>query len=134
MTTPSDTIFQTYNRHAELEGIAHRVDPTLSFEAQPLREALAVWRDAAKGRVLPCRVDMTPKAMKGFLRHIAIVDVVRETESTRYRLRISGTEIDATEPVSVTSAGRLALGRDQGHDDGVRKGDGDSTKGSGGKK
>ncbi len=94
MTTPSDTIFQTYNRHAELEGIPHRVDPTLSFEAKPLREALAVWRDAAKGRVLPCRVDMTPKAMKGFLRHTAIVDVVYEPKSTRYRLRISGTEIE----------------------------------------
>lgn len=94
MTTPSDGIFQTYNRHAELEGIPHRIDPTLSFEAPPLREALAVWRDAAKGRTIPCRVDMTPKAMKGFLRHVAIVDVVREPKSTRYRLRISGTEIE----------------------------------------
>src|SRR5690242_13724959 len=96
MTTASGRIFQTYNRHAELEGIPHRVDPTLSFEAKPLREALALWRAAAKGRVIPCRVDMTPKAMKGFLRHTAIVDVVPESKGTRYRLRISGTEIERT--------------------------------------
>ncbi|HEY2885912.1 MAG TPA: PAS domain-containing protein [Rhizomicrobium sp.] len=96
MTTASERLFQTYNRHAELEGIPHRVDPTLSFEAPPLREALAVWRDCAKGRVIPCRVDMTPKAMKGFLRHLAIVEVVREPKGTRYRLRISGTEIERT--------------------------------------
>ena len=96
MTTASERIFQTYNRHAELEGIPHRVDPTLSFEAPPLREALAVWRESAKGRVIPCRVDMTPKAMKGFLRHLAIVDVVPEGKGTRYRLRISGTEIERT--------------------------------------
>jgi hypothetical protein len=94
MTTPSDRIFETYNRHAELEGIPHRVDPSLSFEAQPLRDALAAWRGAAKGRLIPCRVDMTPKAMKRFLRHIAIFDVVPEFKATRYRLRISGTEIE----------------------------------------
>jgi hypothetical protein len=96
MTTANERIFQTYNRHAELEGIPHRVDPTLAFEAPPLREALAVWREAAKGRVIPCRVDMTPKVMKGFLRHLAIVDVVSEPKGTRYRLRITGTDIERT--------------------------------------
>ena len=96
MTTQNDRIIQTYNRRAELEGIPHRVDPTLAFQAPQLREALSVWRDAAKGRAIPCRVDMTPKAMKGFLRHLAIVDVVSEPKPTRYRLRISGTEIERT--------------------------------------
>jgi hypothetical protein len=94
MTAPGDRIFETYNRHAELEGIPHRIDPTLSFQAPQLREALTVWRDAAKGRLIPCKVDMTPKAMKGFLRHLVIVDVVREPKATRFRLRISGTEIE----------------------------------------
>jgi hypothetical protein len=96
MTSPSDRIFQTYNRHAELEGVPHRVDPALAFEAPQLREALAVWRASAKGRLIPCRVDMTPKTMKGFLRHVAIVDVVPQPAGPRYRLRITGTEIERT--------------------------------------
>src|SRR5262245_44718 len=94
MTTTSEQIFRSYNQHAELEGIPHRVDPTLTFQAPQLRAALAVWQAAAKGRVIPCRGDMTPKTMKGFLRHLAIFDVVPEPKRTRYRLRISGTEIE----------------------------------------
>ncbi len=94
MTSESDRVFQKYNQHVELAGIPHRVDPTLSFHAPQLREALEVWRNAAKGRTIPCRVDMTPKAMKGFLRHLAIVDVVPSPGGTRFRLRISGTEVE----------------------------------------
>jgi hypothetical protein len=96
MNSPSDRIFQTYNRHAELQGIPHRIDPALAFEAPQLREALKAWRAASKGRLIPCRVDMTPKTMKGFLRHVAIVDVVPQPEGPRFRLRICGTEIERT--------------------------------------
>lgn len=94
MTSARNPAFDKYNKHAELEGIPHRVDPTLSFLAPQLREALEVWRTAAKGRTIPCRVDMTPKAMKGFLRHVALVDVVEEPDRRRFRLRISGTEVE----------------------------------------
>lgn len=92
--TEAERALQKYNRYAELEGVPHRVDPTLSFRAPHLREALEVWRNAAKGRVIPCRADMTPKAMKGFLRHIILVDVVSGPTDRRLRLRISGTEIE----------------------------------------
>ena len=92
--TEAERAFRKYNRYAELEGVPHRVDPTLSFHAPHLREALAVWRSAAKGRVIPCRADMTPRAMKGFLRHILLVDAVTTPAGQRLRLRISGTEIE----------------------------------------
>ena len=92
--TEAERAFQKYNRYAELEGVPHRVDPTLSFHAPHLREALEVWRNAAKGRVIPCRADLTPKVMKGFLRHIILVDAVATPTGQRLRLRISGTEIE----------------------------------------
>ena len=94
MTAESDRIFEEYNRQAELTGIPNRVDPTLAFRAPELREALEVWRRAAKGRVIPCRVDMTPKVMKGFLRHLLIIDVLPAAGQPRFRIRISGTEVE----------------------------------------
>lgn len=94
MTSASNPAFDKYNKHAELEGIPHRVDPTLSFLAPQLREALDVWRTAAKGRTIPCRGDMTPKVMKGFLRHLVLVDVVQAPGGRRFRVRISGTEVE----------------------------------------
>lgn len=94
MTGEIERVFQRYNRHAELEGVPHRIDPTLSFRAPQLREALEVWRSAATGRVIPCRADMTPKVMKGFLRQLMLVDVVSSAKGPRFRHRISGTEIE----------------------------------------
>jgi hypothetical protein len=69
---------------------------SLSFEAAELHEALAVWRSAAKGRELPVRTELTPRLMKKFLPSVAIVDVVRNLERTRFRVRLSGTALEQT--------------------------------------
>ena len=96
MRARSDTIFEEYNRRAELVGWPNRVDPTLSFEAAELREALAVWRSAAGARALPLRSDMTPKLMKRFLPQVAVMDVVRDKNRTRFRTRVTGTALERT--------------------------------------
>lgn len=96
MRARSNTVFEEYNRRAELVGWPNRVDPTLSLEAAELREALAVWRSAAGARALPLRSDMTPKLMKRFLPQVAVMDVVRDKNRTRFRIRVTGTALERT--------------------------------------
>src|SRR5512146_2050545 len=88
--------FEAYNRRAERDRWPNRVDPTLSFEAPLLCEALAVWRAAAGTRPLPLRTDMTPRLMKHFLAHVAVLDIVRENGRTRFRIRVTGTALERT--------------------------------------
>jgi hypothetical protein len=94
MASGRDRFFDEYNRQAELAGWPNRLDPSLSFEAQDLREALAVWRNAAGTRLLPLRTDLTPKLMKSFLAKVAVLDVVREDGRTRFRVRVTGSALD----------------------------------------
>lgn len=90
------TAFDEYNRRAERDGWPSRVDATLAFDAPLLREALAAWRAAAGERALPRRIDMTPRRMKRFLSHVAVLDIVREAGRTRYRVRVAGTALERT--------------------------------------
>jgi hypothetical protein len=55
-----------------------------------LREALSVWREKAGDHSWPRREDMTPRAMKNFLPRLAIFDVVKLPDRTRYRARLAG--------------------------------------------
>ena len=89
------TSIDAYNRHAEKSDWPSYADQTLSFEAEPLREALNVWNSARNGRDLPERQDMAPRVMKAFLNQIAIIDAVIENGRRRYRVRIAGTALDA---------------------------------------
>jgi hypothetical protein len=90
------TAFDDYNRLAERDRWPSRVDHALSFDAPLLREALAVWRSAAGSRPLPLRTDMTPRRMKRFLAHVAVLDVVREHGRVRFRIRVTGTALERT--------------------------------------
>src|SRR4029077_6558198 len=55
-----------------------------------------VWRKAAGDRALPLRTEMTPRLMKRFLSHVAVLDIVRAAERTRFRVRLSGTALERT--------------------------------------
>jgi hypothetical protein len=59
-----------------------------------MREVLAVWRARAGANPYPSRSDMSPRAMKNFLPHVAINDVCEESGKFRSRLRITGSWID----------------------------------------
>jgi hypothetical protein len=90
------TAFEEYNRRAELDGWPSRVDATLAFEAEELREAHAVWKAASAGRPFPTRADMQPRLMKRFLSQVALMDIVRQAGRTRFRIRLTGTALDRT--------------------------------------
>lgn len=90
------TPFEEYNRRAALDGWPNRVDSTLAFEAEELREAHAVWKAAAAGRRLPLRRDMQPRMMKRFLSQVALMDIVREAGRPRFRIRVTGTALERT--------------------------------------
>ncbi len=90
------TPFEEYNRRAALDGWPNRVDSTLAFEAEELREAHAVWKAAAAGRPLPLRRDMQPRMMKRFLSQVALMDIVREAGRRRFRIRVTGTALERT--------------------------------------
>ena len=64
------------------------------FDSPLLREALSVWREKAGGQPWPRREDMTPRAMKNFLPHVAIVEVVGSADTVRYRVRLAGSWVE----------------------------------------
>src|SRR5579859_7240865 len=88
LTVMSDlTPFEDYNRRAALDGWPNRVDSTLAFEAEELREVHAMWKAAAAGRPLPLRRDIQPRMMRRFLSQVALMDIVREVGRARFRIR-----------------------------------------------
>jgi len=90
------TVIEEYNRRAELDGWPSRVDSTLAFEAEELREAHAVWKAAAAGRPHPRRADLRPRMMKRFLSQVALMDIVRDEGRARFRIRLTGTALERT--------------------------------------
>ena len=49
-------------------------------------EALATWERMRQGRRMPSRADMGPRAMRGFLKHAALIQVVDGGQDFRYRV------------------------------------------------
>jgi hypothetical protein len=82
-----------FNRFAEQAGAPSRCDPSLSFETPELMQVAALWRDKSAGRGMPLRRDMSARALKAYLPHIIVVDVVEDRERRRYRFRLMGTSI-----------------------------------------
>ena len=62
------------------------------FREPALAEALAVWREKANGNSAPRRSDMTPQAMRNFVKRVALFEAVPTECGTRYRARITGQE------------------------------------------
>ncbi len=84
----------SFNDRAIRAGWPSRCDCALSFSSPLLRDALAVWREKAGRHPWPSRAEMTPRAMKGFLPNLAIVEIARCADTLRYRMRLTGTWID----------------------------------------
>src|SRR5438132_11296825 len=85
-----------FNRTAELAEWPMRADEKLDFSVALLRDALSVWRERAGVRTRPTRSDMSPRAMKGFLPNLAIIEANYLNGRTRFRSRITGTELART--------------------------------------
>lgn len=91
----SELVIEAYNRTAAAEGWVQRADLSLKFEGAELGVALSYWQFAAGDRDIPARTDLRPQLMKQFLPRLLLLDAVREEKRTRFRVRHSGTAIDA---------------------------------------
>ncbi len=67
------------------------MDPTLAFESQLLKDALAAWL-AQAGDGVPPRSAFTPRTVKDFLGHLVILE---RLEPSRYLVRLMGTRVTA---------------------------------------
>lgn len=65
--------------------------------SQPLRKELealrARWQEHCQDGRLPCRSAFPPESLVPWIGHIQLVEVVREDETTRFRVRLVGTRI-----------------------------------------
>jgi hypothetical protein len=59
---------------SELAPIA--VDWELAFTRAPTKKALVYWRSLCRGRAMPARSELSPRAMQEFLPHVSVVDIV----------------------------------------------------------
>jgi hypothetical protein len=83
---------QALNQKAAREEWYQICDPTLAFSDNSYREMLDLWRAKAGDRTMPKRSDMTPRDLKGVLRHLLILERVEQNPS-RFRFRLIGTSM-----------------------------------------
>lgn len=70
-------------------------DPSLVFVHPKLIDAYAYWKECCGPRPFPRRPDLDPVAMRGFLSHVGLFDVRRESDgSVDYFVRVAGARID----------------------------------------
>jgi hypothetical protein len=81
------------NRFAERVGMPGRCDPRLDFENPELNDAVRLWWNMSEGRALPLRAKMTARVLKPFLPNVALVDMVEDAGTNRFRLRLMGTAL-----------------------------------------
>jgi hypothetical protein len=62
--------------------------PLDDLRSPVVREALDTWQRLRGERLMPSRADMTPRAMRGFLKHLALLEVLEEGRD--FRFRVSG--------------------------------------------
>ena len=71
------------------------VDLTLQFRHPALIKGLAYWRSRCHGTTMPKRDDINPSAMKGFLAHVALIEVPEPSDATGdYVIRVAGSEVE----------------------------------------
>jgi len=81
-----------FNAQAEAQGWDQFCDASLSYGHGDFAAVLALWKTHARGRTLPARADMSARALKTYLPHIALKERVQENPS-RYRWRLTGTRV-----------------------------------------
>ena len=65
--------------------------------SQPLRQEFQAieerWRTHCRDGHLPARANFPPESLTAWIGHIQIVELVRDGETVRYRVRLAGTRI-----------------------------------------
>jgi hypothetical protein len=56
------------------------VDWNLGFVSETAKSGLAYWASLCSGRKMPGRQELSPSRMRGFLQHVTLVNVVRESQ------------------------------------------------------
>ncbi|HUO92868.1 MAG TPA: hypothetical protein VMU22_08095 [Rhizomicrobium sp.] len=84
------------NARARAEGWPFECDSKLNFDRRELTLLRDVWRSQAAKVGLPSRNDLAAHALKSVLRHLSILDQVRDPKKgTRYRVLHVGSSIAA---------------------------------------
>ncbi|HEY2444594.1 MAG TPA: PAS domain-containing protein [Rhizomicrobium sp.] len=70
-------------------------DATLSFAHPALVKAFAYWNSRRGERAMPARADIRPQDMRGFLPHVALIEVQPGPGDKRdYFVRLAGTSVE----------------------------------------
>jgi hypothetical protein len=69
-------------------------DPELKFVTPQLKRALDVWRAKCGARTMPARGDLTIRDLVFTLPNIGFVDIVRENDGMRFKVRLMGSLLD----------------------------------------
>jgi hypothetical protein len=64
-----------------------------------VREALATWRRLKGERRMPSRADMSPRAMRGFLKYMCLLEVI--DGGREFRFRVSGDVVNVQQGMSL---------------------------------
>jgi hypothetical protein len=86
-------IMKAFNDRAQAAGWSFTCAPAQDFENAPLAGVLEVWRAKAQDRPMPCRADMTARAMKPYLTHMSLLERVLASGAPRYRIRLHGSTL-----------------------------------------
>jgi hypothetical protein len=71
------------------------LDRELAFEREPTRLACAYWHDRRGDRTMPARGDLAPSGMRKFMSHVGLIDILRDSSTADYRIRLAGTRWEA---------------------------------------
>jgi hypothetical protein len=82
------------NALADRSGWPLICDAHLEFATPQLHRLLEVWRDKRAGRLLPARPDLSIQDLKFIVGNIVFIDVVRQSDRTRFRVRLMGAELE----------------------------------------
>jgi hypothetical protein len=85
------------------------IDPTVALTRPMTRMAYAYWQSVRADRAMPMRKDLSPQAMRAFLRHVALIEI-RAGDDGRmdYVMRLAGVRIeDIFGPVTGRALGQF---------------------------
>jgi hypothetical protein len=74
---------------------SHICDSTLAFSTPQLQRLAQLWDAKRAARIAPCRTDFSLRDLSFALPNIALVELVREFERARFRVRLMGSALDS---------------------------------------
>ena len=93
-TSDQDLAARQITVAAEQHGWPLIADPHLRFVTPQLKTVLAVWQEQRRSRTMPARSDLTLPDLKVALPNLAFLDIQREDDRTRYKVRLIGGALD----------------------------------------